>query len=95
MKDIKTPFTYIPAGKESATDVGTTGNVAASFLYVITGLHVLHLVGGMVAIFVVFSRAILGKYRSDHFGGVSVCAIYWHFMGGLWIYLYLFLLYIR
>ena len=95
VKDIRTEFHYIPAGRETATDVGDTGNVAASFLYVITGLHVVHLLGGMIAIFIVFSRAFIGKYASTNYSGLSVCAIYWHFMGGLWIYLYLFLLYIR
>src|SRR6185369_9880892 len=62
VKDIQVPFQYIPAGKETATEVGTTGNVAGSFLYVITGLHIAHLLGGMIAIFVVLSRAFIGKY---------------------------------
>ena len=95
VKDIHTHFQYIPAGKETATDVGTTGNVAASFLYVITGLHVAHLLGGMIAIFVVLSRAFIGKYTETNYIGVSTCAIYWHFLDGLWVYLYFFLLYIR
>ena len=95
VKDIHTQFQYIPAGKETATEVGTTGNVAASFLYVITGLHVAHLLGGMIAIFVVLSHALFGKYSETNYKGVSICAIYWHFLDGLWVYLYLFLLYIR
>jgi len=95
VKDINTTFQYIPSGKETATDVGNTGNVAGSFLYVITGLHVVHLLGGMIAIFVVFSRALMGKYSATDYNGVRMCAIYWHFLDGLWVYLYLFLLYIR
>src|SRR5947199_4979780 len=40
IKDVNAPSTYIAAGNETAAEVGDTGNVAASFLYVITGLHV-------------------------------------------------------
>ncbi len=95
IKDITGAYEYIPAGKETAAEIATTGNVAGSFLYVITGLHVAHLVGGMIALFVVFSRALLGKYSSTNYNGVSICAIYWHFLDGLWVYLFFFLLYIR
>jgi cytochrome c oxidase subunit 3 len=95
IKDINVNYNYIPAAKETATEIGSTGNVAGSFLYVITGLHVMHVVGGMIALFVVFSRAFRGKYSASNYTGVSTCSIYWHFLDGLWVYLYLFLLYIR
>ncbi len=95
IKDIKGAYQYIPGGNESATDVANMGNVAASFLYVITGLHVAHLAGGLIALFVVLSRSFAGKYSETNYNGVSICAIYWHFLGGLWVYLFFFLLYIR
>ena len=95
VSDIKTNFNYIPAGKESVAEAGDVGNVAGSFLYVITGLHVLHLIAGILALFVVFSRATRNKYSSENYNGVKICAIYWHFLDGLWVYLFLFLLYIR
>ena len=95
IKDIKTDFNYVPSGKESVADVPDAGNVAGSFLYVITGLHVAHVLVGMIALIVVFSRALLGKYTVTNYNGVKMCAIYWHFLGGLWLYLFLFLLYIR
>jgi cytochrome c oxidase subunit 3 len=95
VKDLKGSYQYIPAATESATDVATMGNVAGSFLYVITGLHVAHVVGGMIALFVVLSRAFTGKYSESDYTGVRVCAIYWHFLDGLWVYLFFFLLYIR
>jgi cytochrome c oxidase subunit 3 len=95
ISDIKTNFNYIPADKETVADAGGTGNVAASFLYVITGLHVAHLLIGLVVLLVVFSRAMMGKYSVINYNGVRLCTIYWHFLDGLWIYLFLFLLYIR
>ncbi len=96
ISDIKTQFKYVPTIKrETAEAAGDAGNVAGSFLFALTALHVAHLLGGMIAIFLVFSRALQGKYSAANYNGVTVCSIYWHFLDGLWIYLYLFLLYIR
>jgi cytochrome c oxidase subunit 3 len=95
IKDITSDFTYIPAGKETVKEAAETGNVAASFLYVITGLHVAHLFGGLLALAVVLVKSLREKYSSANYNGVTVCAIYWHFLDALWIYLFLFLLYIR
>lgn len=92
---IKTDYTYIPSGTETATQVSEAGNVAGSFLYVITGLHVVHLLAGLISLIVVFSRAMLGRYSAKDHNGVRMCSIYWHFLDGLWLYLFLFLLYIR
>jgi len=96
IRDVKTQFKYLPSVKNETMDaVGDVGNVAGSFLFAITALHVAHLLGGMIAIIVVFSHSLQGRYSASNNNGVSVCAIYWHFLDGLWIYLYLFLLYIR
>ena len=95
IKDITSAFQYIPSGTESVVEAGDAGNVAGSFLYVITGLHVMHVLGGMIALFIVFSRAMMKKYTSADYNGVRMCAIYWHFLGALWVYLFFFLLYVR
>ena len=95
VKDIKTDFTYVPAGNETVKQAADMGNVAASFLYVITGLHVVHLIGGLMAVSVVFVKSLREKYSASNYNGVVVCSIYWHFLDALWIYLFLFLMYIR
>jgi cytochrome c oxidase subunit 3 len=95
IKDITTGYTYIPAANETAADAADMGNVAASFLYVITGLHVAHLIGGILSLLFVNTKALLGKYSPTNFNGIRICAIYWHFLDGLWVYLFLFLWYIR
>jgi cytochrome c oxidase subunit III len=96
ISDIKTHYNYVPTAKnETAAMAGDASNVAGSFLFAITGLHVLHLLGGMIAIFFVFSQALKKNYSSANYNGVRMCVIYWHFLDGLWIYLYVFLLYIR
>ena len=95
VNDIKTNFNYIPSGKETLAEAGGVGNVAGSFLYVITGLHVLHLLAGIISLIIVFSHATKNKYTAENHNGLSMCAVYWHFLDGLWVYLFFFLLYIR
>jgi cytochrome c oxidase subunit 3 len=95
LADIKTGYTYVPAGNESQAEALQVGNVSASFLYAITALHILHLVGGILALFVVLSRSIMKRYTSAEYSGVSMCATYWHFLGGLWVYLFFFLFFVR
>jgi cytochrome c oxidase subunit 3 len=73
----------------------TGGNASASFLYVITGLHLLHVVGGLIVLLVTSIQALRKKYNSKNTLGLELSSIYWHFLGLLWIYLLTFLLYIR
>lgn len=95
LADIKTAYTYVPAGQETVTQAGEAGNVSASFLYAITALHILHLAGGILALIIVLSRSIRKRYTSAEYSGVSMCATYWHFLGGLWVYLFFFLFFVR
>ncbi len=71
------------------------GNPSGSFLYVISGLHVLHLVGAILYLMYVITKAIRDKISRENYLAVQLCATYWHFLGGLWIYLFVFLSMIR
>ena len=73
----------------------TGGNVAGSFFYAITGLHIAHLAGGILALIFTSGKAILEKYNSQNLLGIQLCATYWHFMDFLWLYLFVFLVAIR
>jgi len=72
-----------------------TGNPSGSFLYVLTGLHLAHLVGGIIFLMYVSTRSIQGKYTSGNYLPVELCTIFWHFLDGLWLYLFIFLLMTR
>ena len=72
-----------------------TKNVSFSFLYVIVGLHALHVIGGVVALVILFAKAFSGKIRSYNIVPLEVISTYWHFVDALWIYLLIFLLMIR
>lgn len=56
--------------------------------YMLTGLHAAHAVGGVVALAWVLARARRGAYTWAHYCGVRYCAIYWHFLAGVWIVLF-------
>jgi len=61
-----------------------------SFFYVLTGLHVLHLVSGLIWYCAVHYRLRrLAIAPGDD--GLRLFATYWHFLGGLWLYLLLLL----
>ena len=73
---------------------GEQSNVASSFLYVITGAHLLHIFAGIIVLFQVLYGNITKKYTvADHLG-FSLGAIFWHFVDALWIYLFLFFYFI-
>ncbi len=70
-------------------------NVAYSFLYVIVGLHALHVIGGVIALVVMSLKAFSSKTRIYSSVPVELISTYWHFVDVLWIYLLIFLLMIR
>ena len=68
------------------------GNPSGSFLYVLTGLHGLHLVSGIIFLIIVLISTFKYQVHSKNLAQIQMCATYWHFLGGLWIYLFVFLL---
>ncbi len=70
------------------------GSGAGQFLYVIFGLHAVHVLGGVIALMVMFMKAFFGKTKLYSSVPVEVAATYWHFVDALWIYLLVFFLWI-
>jgi len=68
------------------------GSGAGQFLYVIFGLHAIHVIGGVITLIVMFIRAYAGKIKLYSAVPVEVAATYWHFVDILWIYLLVFFL---
>ncbi|MFY0686143.1 MAG: cytochrome c oxidase subunit 3 [Cyclobacteriaceae bacterium] len=79
-------------GELIAQDAFFVGNPAGSFIYVFTGLHMAHLFGGLIFLSVVLVKAFKYKVHSKSLGAIEMCVTYWHFLGGLWLYLYIFLI---
>jgi len=72
-----------------------TSNVSFSFLYVIVGLHAVHVIGGVIALVILFLNAFSKKVRNYNTMPLEVISTYWHFVDALWLYLLIFLLMIR
>ncbi len=68
------------------------GNPSGSFVYVITGVHGLHIVSAVIFVLVVLQSAAKGRTNSKNMAQIEMCTTYWHFLGGLWVYLFIFLL---
>ena len=68
------------------------GNPSGSFVYVLSGLHGLHLVSGLVVLIFALVAAFRLKINAKQFTQIKICATYWHFLDVLWLYLFVFLL---
>ncbi len=67
------------------------GNVAGSFIYVLSGLHALHLVAGVIVVFVFAIRALLQRLSIEKPLTLELVATFWHALDFLWLYLFVFL----
>lgn len=83
---------YIGFQQLYAGGVRVDGNPSESFLFIITGLHLLHIAGGIIALLIVFFRAFRTNVKVYNATGLEIMATYWHFVDVLWIYLFVFFL---
>ena len=56
--------------------------------YVLTGVHALHVIGGLPPMVYVFRRSREGQYTPSDYTGVVLCAMYWHALDVIWMVLY-------
>ena len=74
---------------------GPNSNAAPSFLLVITLLHMIHVLGGVITILVIFFRAFNSKFKNYSSVPIEIISTYWHFVDILWIYLFIFFNWLR
>ncbi|MDP4214534.1 MAG: cytochrome c oxidase subunit 3 [Bacteroidota bacterium] len=84
-------------GFRSLWETGTNfhGSGAGQFLYIIAGLHALHVFGGVIALFTLWIRTKNPRIRTYNAVPVDVVSTYWHFVDLLWIYLFIFFLMVQ
>jgi cytochrome c oxidase subunit 3 len=76
---------YVAWQQLAAQGLFLATNPNSSFFYLLTGMHILHLVGGIIALaYLLVHRALSGAVRPNLVNGVVT---YWHFMAALWVYL--------
>ena len=72
-----------------------TRNVSFSFLYILVGLHALHVIAGVIALGIILGKAYSKKRKNYSPVSIELMNTYWHFVDFLWIYLLVFLEMIR
>ena len=83
-------FGFLNLESRNIALVGSKSNSAASFLLVITGLHMAHVLGGVIAILVIVIRAYISRVKNYSSLSIDMVSTYWHFVDALWIYLFIF-----
>ena len=67
----------------------------SSFFYMLSGVHAIHVLAGIVALLYIFLRHRNAAARTPSSDPVALAATYWHFVTGIWVYLYLLLFFWR
>ncbi|MGM0477924.1 MAG: cytochrome c oxidase subunit 3 [Bacteroidota bacterium] len=70
-------------------------DMSTAYFYIVTVLHLLHVVAGIIMLLVMTKRAFTGEIFDKNALSLRAGSIFWHFLGVLWIYLLLFLLFIH
>jgi cytochrome c oxidase subunit 3 len=70
---------------------GLASNPANSYFYILTGLHALHLTGGLLALGKVLVGFKAAKDLLSAQAAIEACALYWHYLFGLWLVLFFML----
>lgn len=74
---------------------GPTSNVTMSYIYLIAMVHILHVIVGLFCLLVVIYNHFKQKYNATNMLGFELAATFWHFIDILWVYLFLFLYFVR
>lgn len=70
---------------------GVGDNPANSYYFMLTALHAVHLLGGLVALGLVFARLLRGETSDRVAVAIEGCATYWHYLFILWLVLFFML----
>lgn len=81
-------FTYLQ--EHGVKLIGSGSNASGSFLGVITGVHMLHVIGGVIVLVIMFLRAFNSRSKNYSSVPIEVAGTYWHFVDAIWIYLFIF-----
>jgi cytochrome c oxidase subunit 3 len=74
---------------------GPSSSIKMSYVFLIAAVHIIHVVAGLISLLVVLYNQMKGKYSSSEFLGMSLGATFWHFLDFLWIYLILFMTFVK
>ena len=86
-------YGFYQLGQSGITLASNCDGVSGSFIYVISSVHILHMLGGVIALVVMYLVVNFSKKTKIYSStGLEILSTYWHFVDVLWIYLFLFFL---
>jgi hypothetical protein len=87
---------YKPSDPSKAVTntVMTTFNAFGAMLSVVIYVHIVHLIFGLIYLVVNTVRIFKGRIHQGNTLSVYISGMYWHFLGGLWLYLFYFLFFL-
>nr|WP_299341697.1 heme-copper oxidase subunit III [Allomuricauda sp.] len=74
---------------------GPTSNIKMSYVFLIAAVHIVHVVAGLISLLVVLVQQLRAKYSSENHLGLELGATFWHFLDFLWVYLILFMYFVK
>lgn len=74
---------------------GSESTITTSFIYLVVLMHMAHIFGALIALLVVIYNHFKQKYHKGQTLGIELAETFWHFVDFLWIYLFLFLYFVR
>lgn len=66
------------------------GNPSESFVYIISGVHLAHMIGGLIFLLIIIGKTFQFKVHKKNLLSINLCTTYWHFLGLVWVYLFFF-----
>jgi hypothetical protein len=87
---------YKPSDPSKAVTntVMTTFNAFGAMLSVVVYVHIVHLIFGLIYLVINTVRIFKGRIHQGNTLSVYISGMYWHFLGGLWLYLFYFLFFL-
>lgn len=70
-------------------------DTSTAYMYILTVLHLLHVIAGIIMLTILFRKSFSGRIMQNNALALQSGGIFWHFLGGLWIFLLLFLVFIH
>ncbi|SNZ01034.1 cytochrome c oxidase subunit 3 [Flagellimonas pacifica] len=74
---------------------GPTSSIKMSYVFLIAAVHIVHVVAGLISLLVVLIQQLRKKYEPGNTLGIELGATFWHFLDFLWVYLILFMYFVK
>lgn len=74
---------------------GPTSNIKMSYVFLLAAVHIAHVVAGLITLLVVMVQQLRGKYTAQKMLGMELGATFWHFLDFIWVYLIVFMYFMK